>query len=184
MTLATPHDILDFWFKQTPPERWFSTDAAFDSEVRRRFEESWRAGRDGAFGSWANSMEGALALIVLFDQFPRNMFRGQAAAFSTDTLAREIARAALAKGFDREAPAAIRSFFYLPFMHSEDLQDQETSVHLTRERLGESHFSYPFAVRHRDIIARFGRFPARNAAQGRHSTPEEIDLLKANPNGF
>jgi len=184
MSLASPREILDFWFKETPPERWFAADAAFDATLRGRFEESWRSAREGAFQSWNATMEGALALILLFDQFPRNMFRGRSDAFSTDAMAREIAREAVAKGFDVEAPAGVRSFFYLPFMHSEDSRDQDVCVRLTRERLGETHFSYPFALRHRDAIARFGRFPARNAALGRANTSEEKQFLETNPAGF
>ncbi len=129
-------------------------------------------------------MRGALALIVLLDQFPRNMFRGSAEAFATDELAQVAARASIAHGFDVEAPAHVRSFFYLPLMHSEDVLDQHECVRLTRARLGEKHFSYPFARRHCEAIARFGRFPARNAALGRTSTAEEIEFLQANPNGF
>ena len=184
MSTASPREILDFWFKETPPERWFAADPAFDAAIRKRFEETWHLARSGALRDWANTMEGALALIVLLDQFPRNMFRGQADAFSTDALAREAAREAIARGFDLEAPAGVRSFFYLPLMHSEDLQDQRDCLRLTQERLGQDHFSLPYALGHRDVIARFGRFPARNAPLMRPSTAEEIEFLKANPNGF
>ena len=184
MSPATQGEILDFWFKETPPERWFAADPTFDAAVRARFEETWRAGSEDVFSSWADTMRGALALIVLFDQFPRNMFRGSAAAFSTDGLAQIAARQAIARGFDVEAPVSVRSFFYLPLMHSEDALDQEECVRLTRARLGEKYFSYPYAVRHCQAIARFGRFPARNAALGRAATAEEIEFLAANPNGF
>jgi uncharacterized protein (DUF924 family) len=184
MRLATPPEILDFWFKETPPERWFAADPALDAAIRDRFAETWRAAREGAFRDWTGTMQGALALIVLLDQFPRNMFRGQPEAFSTDAMAREVAREAIAHGFDLEAPVGIRSFFYLPLMHSEDLQDQHDCVRLTGERLGKNHFSYPFALRHREAIARLGRFPQRNASLGRPSTQEEIEFLEANPNGF
>jgi uncharacterized protein (DUF924 family) len=184
MSLASQGEILNFWFKETPPERWFAADAAFDATVRARFEETWRVGAEGAFSSWADTMRGALALIVLLDQFPRNMFRGSAAAFSTDGLAQMAARHAIASGFDVEAPVCVRSFFYLPLMHSEDVLDQQECVRLTRARLGEKHFSYPYALRHCEAIARFGRFPARNAVLERTPTAEEIEFLKANPNGF
>ena len=184
MSALHPRDILDFWFKEIPPERWLKSDPAFDAVLRDRFEDSWRAARDGQFHDWAVSKEGALVLIVLLDQFPRNMFRGKADAFATDAMAREVARQAIARGFDVEFPAAARNFVYLPLMHSEDMADQQECVRLTRERLGEAHFSYPFAVRHHDAIARFGRFPARNAALDRASTPEEIAFLRANPIGF
>jgi uncharacterized protein (DUF924 family) len=184
MSVAGPREVLDFWFKETPPERWFAADPVFDAAVREHFEETWRAGEAGGLQSWNTSMEGALALIVLFDQFPRNMFRGSPEAFATDAVARATAREAIARGFDLEAPARVRSFFYLPLTHSEDLQDQEECVRLTRERLGETDSTYPYAVRHHDAIARFGRFPARNAALGRNSTPDEIEFLKTNPTGF
>ena len=104
--------------------------------------------------------------------------------FATDALANRIAKSAIGRGFDLELPLSVRNFFYLPLMHAEDLADQDRCVALTRERLGESHFSYPFALRHRDAIARFGRFPARNAALKRANTPEESAFLAANPAGF
>ena len=184
MSLASPRDILDFWFKEISAERWFKTDPAVDSVIRGHFETTWRAARAGGLRDWLESKEGTLAYIVLLDQFPRNMFRGSAEAYATDDLARDAARHATARGFDLELPAAARTFIYLPLMHSEDLADQDICVGLTRERLGEADSSYPFAVRHRDAIARFGRFPARNIALGRQSTPEEIEFLGKNPNGF
>ena len=184
MSLATPREILDFWFKEIPSERWFRSDPAFDAAIRARFEESWRAGGDGAFSGWIETKEGALALILLLDQFPRNMFRGKAEAFATDAAAREAARHAIARGFDLEVPAAARSFFYLPLSHSESLSDQEDCVRLTRERLGETDVTYPYTLRHRAAIARFGRFPARNAALGRDSSSEEIAFMAKNPIGF
>jgi uncharacterized protein (DUF924 family) len=120
----------------------------------------------------------------LFDQFPRNMFRGTAEAFATDHLAKEIATRAIAQRRDLEVPAAFRLFFYLPLTHSEHLPDQEECVKLTRERLGEQHYAYPYALAHKETIERFGRFPARNAPLGRTSTPDELAFLKTNPRGF
>lgn len=184
MSLGTPREILDFWFKETSPEQHFAVDGAFDAAVRSRFEETWRLAGTGAFQSWADTMEGALGLIVLLDQFPRNMFRGSAAGYSTDAMAQAVARDAIARGFDLEAPVSVRSFFYLPLMHSENLPDQHECVRLTRTRLGENHFSYPYALRHCDAIARFGRFPARNTVLSRPDTTEEREFLKANPIGF
>jgi uncharacterized protein (DUF924 family) len=184
MSPANPRDILDFWFKEIPSERWFDSDSAFDAALRERFLDIWQAARAGALRDWADSKEGALALVILLDQFPRNMFRGKADAFATDALAREAAHHAIAKGFDVEVPAGARSFFYLPLTHSESLSDQEDCVRFTRERLGETDSTYPYALRHRAAIARFGRFPARNAALGRPSTSEEIEFLTQNPIGF
>jgi uncharacterized protein (DUF924 family) len=155
-----------------------------DATIRERFEDTWRAARAGELQDWTESKDGTLAYVILMDQFPRNMFRGSANAYATDSLAREAARHAVARGFDLELPAAARNFLYMPLMHSEALADQEDCVRLTRERLGETHFSYPFAVRHRNAIVRFGRFPARNSALGRQSTSEEIEFLHQNPNGF
>jgi len=184
MSEIGPRQILDFWFTETPQTRWFVADCAFDAAVRSRFEHVWREGRAGRLADWENDKQGALALIVLFDQFPRNMFRGTAEAFSTDALARNIAERAIARGDDLEAPAFVRSFYYLPLMHSEALVDQETCVRLTRERLGEGHYSYPYALSHKAVIERFGRFPARSQAFGRGRTPEEAEFLNANPAGF
>ena len=184
MSLKSPREILDFWFKEIPSERWFKADAAFDAEVRQRFGETWRAARDGLLRDWLESKESTLALILVLDQFPRNMFRASREAFATDSMAREAARHAIAQGFDLAATPDERSFMYLPLQHSEDLADQELSVRLTAERVGEHHSSYPYALRHRDTIARFGRFPARNAALGRQSTSEEIGFLAKNPIGF
>jgi uncharacterized protein (DUF924 family) len=181
--LVNAREILDFWFNQTAPERWFSSDPEFDALIREKFEATWRSARE-AGAPQGSSMDESLAVILLFDQFPRNMFRGMARAFATDGLAREVARGAVERGFDLEAPVAIRQFFYLPFVHSESIADQELCLKLTRERLGESHSSHAYAVRHRDVIARFGRFPARNAALGRVSTPEEAEFLRKNPSGF
>jgi uncharacterized protein (DUF924 family) len=132
----------------------------------------------------AAAKEGALALIILLDQFPRNMFRGKAESFATDALALATAREALAKGYDCEASPDERNFFYLPFMHSEELGDQDLCLRLIREGLGEEHFSYPFALRHREAIARFSRFPARNAALHRATTTEEAAFLEKHPSGF
>jgi len=180
----TASEVYDFWFRDTPSERWFRPDAELDEKIRARFADLWRRGREGAHADWEDTPEGALALVLLLDQFPRNMFRGHADAFATDARARDIAKRAIARDFDLAVPEAHRSFFYLPLMHSESLADQDESVRLTRERLGETHFSMPFARNHREVIQRFGRFPARNKALGRATTPEEAEFLKTHPAGF
>jgi uncharacterized protein (DUF924 family) len=182
--VTTPEDILRFWIDETPREKWFAVDAALDAEIGRRFEPAWQEARTGALDDWPESADGALALILLLDQFPRNMFRGRAEAFATDAKAREIADRAVARGFDLRVPEQIRHFFYLPFQHSENLEDQETAVRLTVERLGETHYSYPYALAHRDVIRRFGRFPARNGALGRDTTDAEAAFLATHPGGF
>jgi uncharacterized protein (DUF924 family) len=184
MTTLTPRDVLDFWFKETPTAKWFASDPVFDAEIRSRFEATWRLGTGGELAGWEDEPNGALALIVLFDQFPRNMFRGTADAFASDSMARDIAKRAIAQRRDLEAPASIRGFFYLPLTHSENLADQDACVQLTKERLGEDHSTFPYALRHKAAIERFGRFPARNTALGRPSTSEELAFLKLNPSGF
>ena len=175
--IVSPREILDFWFKETNPKLWFADDAALDARIRERFEETWRAARDGKLEDWKARADGALALVILFDQFSRNMFRGRAEAFSTDALARATAERAIRHKFDLEVPQGVRAFFYLPFMHSENLADQERSLALFAERVGKDSPNYPYAVHHRDMVARFGRFPARNAALGRTSTAEEAAFL-------
>ena len=180
----TPSEVLDFWFKETPAEKHFRADPAFDAEIRRRFEIAWEEARNGVFAAWEYSADGALALVILLDQCPRNMFRGTAKAYASDPVALEVAERAIAKGFDLAQPEALRSFFYLPLMHAEDLERQELCVQLIRARLGETHQSYPYAVRHRDTIARLGRFPGRNLPLGRETSAEEAAFLREHPEGF
>jgi uncharacterized protein (DUF924 family) len=174
--------VLDFWFGATDSpefgtyrEAWFTVDFAFDQSVRERFLDDYRRAAADALDGLAATAEGALALVVMLDQFPRNMFRGTAAAFATDSKALGIADAALACGFDRTLRPLQRLFLYLPFEHSEQLADQERSVALF-QALGDAKL-LDAAVRHRDIICRFGRFPHRNKALGRASTPEEAAFL-------
>lgn len=177
----TPQDIICFWAEEVGEERWFHPDAALDSEIACRFGEAYALARDCKLARWEDSAEGALALLILLDQFPRNMFRGKAEAFATDPQARVIAGRAIARGFDLQIPAPLRCFFYLPFTHSECMADQERGVALTAERLGSDTKQHAFALLHRDAIAKFGRFPGRNVALGRQSTPEELEFLKNDP---
>jgi uncharacterized protein (DUF924 family) len=178
---VTPHEVIAFW-RGVGEKKWFAVDSKLDAEIRARFEPSWRKARDGKLTDWENSAEGALALLILMDQFPRNMFRGNADAFSTDAKARDLARKTLARGYDLAFPSALRAFFYLPFMHSENLNDQDLCVKLIAERLGTSVANYPFALGHRDTIVRFGRFPMRNVALGRRSTAaEKVFIAKSSP---
>lgn len=171
-----PGAILTFWFEEAGPERWFGADAAFDAHIRRRFsaavETQAQAFRDGAH-PWLESMEGALALIILLDQFPRNVWRGSPRAFVFDPLGLAAARKSLDAGFDRQAPEVQRPFFYMPFMHSEDIEDQELCVALCRERLPKGNTTLKHARAHRDIVKQFGRFPYRNDVLGRRSSKEE-----------
>ena len=165
--------MIDFW-REAGPRRWFRQDAAFDALFRERFLAAHEAAVAGRLADWGSSAPGALALVLLLDQFPRNAFRGTPRMYASDAQAREAADAAIAQGFDAELEPALRQFFYLPFMHSERLPDLERCVALNREQGGES---LRYALHHRDIVERFGRFPHRNAVLGRPSTPEEERFL-------
>ncbi|APF38039.1 hypothetical protein BOQ54_12450 [Chelatococcus daeguensis] len=174
MIAANAAEIIAFWC-EAGYERWFSRDEAFDEEIRARFLATHEAAAAGALNRWEETPEGALALLILLDQFPRNLFRGTPRAFATDALARTIADRALTKGFDQKVPPELKGFFYLPFMHSENLVDQERCVALY-EAAGDEK-GLPHAIEHRDIIARFGRFPHRNPILGRATTEEEAAFL-------
>lgn len=173
---ALTAEILKFWFDEAGPRKWFRRDDAFDAEITRRFRAAFEAARTGKLDAMSATRDGSLALIVMLDQFSRNMFRDDARAFDQDAQAREIARAALSRRFDMAVPEERRAFFYMPFMHSESLADQELSVALFTARC---HANVPYALEHRDIIARFSRFPHRNKILGRTSTEAEIAFLKA-----
>lgn len=172
-------EIAAFWIA-AGPDKWFAKDDAFDAALRDRFEGAHHAAARGELESWLDSAEGALALVLLLDQIPRNIYRGSAHAFATDPLARRAAAHALAQDFDQAYPAALRCFFYLPFEHSEDARDQAESMRLFT-LLRDARYLH-FAQLHADIIARFGRFPHRNACLGRVSTAAEIAFL--NEGGF
>lgn len=170
---VTPADVVDFW-REAGPASWFRKDAAFDDEFRARFLAAHDAACRGELDGWAQDAQGALALLILLDQFPRNAFRGTPRMFESDGKACEIARQALRRGYDGQADTQLRNFFYLPFMHSERLADQDLAVELTR-KLGDEALRH--AQIHRDVIERFGRFPHRNALLGRATTPEEQRFL-------
>ena len=165
--------VVGFW-RQAGPDRWFAKDPAFDRLFRERFLALHEAAARGGLSGWADTPTGALALLLLLDQFPRNAFRGTRRMYATDPLARNIAAGAIEAGHDQAVEASVRLFFYLPFGHSEDLVDQETSVALTR-RLGEPYLAH--ALGHHDIVRRFGRFPHRNPILGRVMTAEEQRFL-------
>ncbi|MEK7453379.1 MAG: DUF924 family protein [Pseudomonadota bacterium] len=163
--------LLDFWFNQVGEEGWYSHDPALDQHCIDRFAVLWSEKRTLPPESFLDRADDALAAVLLFDQLPRNMFRGQAQAFATDPIAREVARGAIALGYDIQIGGAGRLFFYMPFQHSEDLADQELSLSLF-EGAGDTR-SLDFARQHHATIARFGRFPHRNAALGRTTLPAE-----------
>jgi len=173
----TPGEIIDFWTETVGEKRWYAVEPALDDMIRARYESLWREARAGELLSWEETADGALALLIVLDQFARNMFRDTANAFASDEQARTVARRAIASGFDLEIGLPLRQFFYLPFEHSENSTDQDRSVALFAERLGKNHYTYPYALEHREEIARFGRFPSRNKALGRVSTAEEQDFL-------
>lgn len=171
-----PVDVLAFW-RTAGPDKWFAKDDAFDAEIAARFGTLWCAAANDELASWETTPEGALALVLVLDQFPRNMFRGQARTYETDAVARAVADRALKRGFDRDVPQLERRFFYLPFMHSEILADHERCLELARG-LGDDEVTQ-YAELHADIIRRFGRFPHRNAMLGRAMTPDEQAFLDA-----
>ena len=166
-------EVLDFWFALTPEQYW-KPDDALDANIRARFLDLWETERNHPASSFTGSAEEALAAVILFDQFPRNMFRNDPRAFATDLLALAITNEALAKGYFEALPQDRRAFLIMPLQHSEALEDQERSVELFRA-LGDD-FSLGFAIKHRDVVARFGRFPHRNATLGRESTAEEKEF--------
>src|SRR5665213_92987 len=171
-----PSDIVTFW-REAGPDAWFKKDENFDNEIRRRFLAVHEAAADGRLSAWEENAEGALALLILLDQFPRNMFRGQARMFARDPLARSIAAGAIVRGFDAQVEKEMRGFFYLPFEHSENMQDQERAVAFYKA-IGDAD-GVKWAELHADIIRRFGRFPHRNAVLGRSTTPREQTFLDA-----
>ncbi len=177
---VTSDSILEFWLNEVGQEGWYKVDEALDETIRKRFLRAWRAARNGAYDHWLTSPSTALALVILLDQFPRNMVRGSAEAFGSDRRALRLAKMAIARGHDMKVAEPARQFFYLPLMHSENLQDQDRCARLMASRMPETgRMNLPHACAHREVIRTFGRFPYRNAALGRPITPEEADYLKA-----
>lgn len=167
--------ILDFWFQDDVRDKWFRSTPEFDAHIRRQFESLWEQAGAGELDSWQASADGALALAIVLDQFPLNMFRGEARAFSTEAKAIEVAKAAIDNGLDQQLPADRLMFLFMPLMHSESLADQTLSVEkFTAAGMEES---ARFARHHYGIVEKYGRFPHRNAILGRESTPEEQAYL-------
>lgn len=172
-TPAAAQEVVAFW-EEAGPALWFAKDARFDERFRTRFHAQYEAAARGDLASWSSTPNGALALLILLDQYPRNSFRGTPRMYATDAAARKIADAAIAAGHDRDITPDLRLFMYIPFAHSENLVDQERSVELART-LSPNDLAH--AEHHRDIIRRFNRFPHRNAILGRVSTAEEQAYL-------
>ena len=172
--IASPASVLAFW-RAAGPEQWFKKDTAFDEDIRARFLETYDAAAAGKLSDWEQTAEGALALTIVLDQFPRNMFRGDARTYAADPRARAVVDRALLRGFDQKVPLSDRQFFYLPFEHSEAMADQERCCALFAAT-GDAEL-LKWAELHADIIRRFGRFPHRNAVLGRTTTAEEQTFL-------
>jgi uncharacterized protein (DUF924 family) len=174
--MTTPADVLAFW-REAGMANWFNGGAAFDAECRVRFHDAHHAAARGECEAWLDDADGVLAALILLDQIPRNLFRGSGHAFATDGLARRYALHAVDAGLDAQMPADLRLFAYLPFEHAEDLADQDRAVALIGT-LGDAGLSR-YAQAHREVIARFGRFPHRNTALGRTSRADEQVWLDA-----
>lgn len=170
-----PRDILDFWFS-AGPDKWFKKSDTFDAEIRRRFGETHVQAASGKLNGWASDAQGALALILVLDQFSRNLWRNDHRAFAQDAKALALADEAVRRRFDVETPVTARKWFYMPYMHAEDLKAQERGLVYFAERLDDPE-TMKFAEEHADIIRRFGRFPHRNAVLGRETTPQEQSFL-------
>ena len=171
--LADPEELLRFWFGDEAKARWFDSTPAFDDLLRDRYLTTWEAGRDGVLDAWAQDPRGALALVIVLDQLPLNLFRGSPRSFETEAASRAVADAAIARGFDAELDGEEKTFLFMPFMHSETLADQERSLALFRD----AGLDTRWAEHHRAIVARFGRFPHRNDILGRETTPAEAAWL-------
>ncbi|MEM8654770.1 MAG: DUF924 family protein [Pseudomonadota bacterium] len=176
--MTSPDDVLSFWLDECGPEAWYKTDPDLDQTICDRFGSTWVAATEGKFALWLTYPSGALAYIILTDQFSRNMFRDGGAAFSTDKAALAAAKSAIAKGWDMRIDAPARQFFYMPLEHSENLCDQERAVRLFCERMNDPELLL-HARAHREVIRQFGRFPHRNAALGRATTDAEQAHLDA-----
>ena len=189
---SEPKEILDFWFgREDEPgygefrDEWFKRDEEFDRQVRERFLEDYERAARGEYDHWQEEPESCLALVILLDQFPRNLFRDNPRTYATDDKALYISREAVQKGFDRKLPPFQRHFLYMPFMHSENLADQQSSVTLFRQLAEEGGPDVTeYAEGHREIVERFGRFPHRNETLGRQTTPEEAEFLEQPGSSF
>lgn len=191
--MIEPEEVLEFWFGREGEEgygeyreAWFTRDTELDNEIRDRFEDVYKEAAAGKLESWKSEARSCLALIISLDQFPRNMFRGDPKTYAMDEKARETSRYAVEHAYDRELPQYGRLFVYLPFMHSEDVEDQRFSVELFRGLAAEtgSDDLLGYAVRHKEIVERFGRFPHRNEVLGRSTTPEEAGFLREPGSSF
>ena len=178
--MADPIEVLDYWLGDVGPDGWYVAGDALDADIRDRFHDIWVAAQGGGLDHWVDGTVGTLAFIILGDQMARNMHRGHADAFATDALALAAARTALIQGWDMGAPEPERQFFYMPFMHSEDIADQTLCITLFQDKMPQTGGDQVIHARaHHAVIARFGRFPFRNAALGRVNSPAEDQFMMA-----
>lgn len=177
--MSDPVEVLDFWLGDIGSDGWYAGTPEIDAAVKDRFADLWQAAHEGGLDHWTEGTVGTLAYLIVTDQFPRNIHRGTALSFATDARALAAAKKAVAAGWDMNAPEPERQFFYMPFEHSEDPEDQARAVALLTERLASDPEMALHARAHQEIIRRYGRFPTRNAALGRATTPEEQVYLDA-----
>ncbi len=178
--MVSPEEVLAFWLDECTPEDWYKSEPEFDARIRERFLTTWQAATEGSLGLWLTYPSGTLAYIILTDQFPRNMFRDTGDAFATDDLARAAAKMAIDRNWDMKIDEPARQFFYLPLMHAENLCDQDRAVRLIHSRMPETgENNRDHACAHRAVIRDYGRFPYRNEALGRKTTPAEQSFLDA-----
>ncbi|MEM6593283.1 MAG: DUF924 family protein [Pseudomonadota bacterium] len=177
--MATPEDVLSFWLDEVGPKGWYEASDALDAQIIDRFLPTWERASEGALSLWMTYPSGALAYLILTDQFSRNMFRGQAKAFSMDPVALAVSKIAVDRDWDLKIDEPARQFFYLPMMHSENITDQERSIRMFATRMPETGANNLLhAQAHRDVIRKFGRFPFRNEALARKTSAPEEDFLK------
>lgn len=181
--MVGPEEVLSFWLDEVGPDGWYDANDALDEDIRKRFLSTWEQGLEGTFSLWLTYPSGALAYIILMDQFPRNMFRGSSKAFASDRIALAAAKSSIERGWDMRIDEPARQFFYMPLMHSENLCDQDRCVRLMCERMPESReHNLLHARAHREVIRQFGRFPYRNEALDR--SPTELETAYVAQGGY
>jgi len=180
----TKNEVLRFWLEETSPAQWFQKNAAFDADISDRFMTTYDMAVKDLCAAWTKDADGVLALCIILDQFPRNMFRDQAKAFATDDKILNIVKEALHKGFDQILPPVKRRFIYMPFMHSENIEEQKRSAQMFKSMKDNDPLSYDYALKHLEVIEKFGRFPHRNEILGRISRADEIQHLRIAGSGF
>ena len=180
----TKQEVLKFWFEEAAPQQWFQKNDSFDTEIKERFLVTYDMARKDLCADWTRDSDGVLALCLVLDQFPRNIFRDSPKAYDADAKILLIVKEALHKGYDQVQVPVKRRFMYMPFMHSENLSEQKRSVELFKKMKDDDPLSYEYALKHLEVIEKFGRFPHRNKVLGRESTDEELNYLSLPGAGF